>query len=263
MNERSNPHIGERFEQASTTKSLTSVWPHPLLRKGEAVAITQDGFLGILKAILLGVVWFFASQGMAAAAGAGEATPPRVTLNQALNVSAYRLADGYLYADSIASMLEYVSQGKLGGLVLNLGGQGVKIDQSNADMFLAVYRDRLATFEKAILQRGFRNIAGKYIQVPSHCGKLASTVPAPLDEISIDQAGFKLKLGPLKHEAVIVESTIAVQDAMDMDIQFRGTVNKRRVIKLRLDVDRIKSSTTPFKPNIKAVSKCVVVLSPA
>lgn len=201
--------------------------------------------------------------------------PERVTLEQVLEASPENLANGYLSADYVLSVLGYAR----GGATVHTP-EGT-IDSSNVETYRAAFEERRAVYATAIKQRGYRKIAGTYSASATDECKAAGSMLAPLvvagmaEELTITQELFKLKLtqsfsvkgrdGTIPHDGIIVESVLVVADATAPDFTFLGTVGEDE-IELRPWVAHIQATYSryppnfPPRPNWELLSECVLTL---
>jgi hypothetical protein len=165
-----------------------------------------------------------------------------VSLERALGAPPAALAQGYLWT---ANTLAYVRAAAVNPnitFVTPIDQQRVTITQGNAQPYVVGLERRLETYTKAVEQRGFQHIAGRYTtRVTNDCqGKV------PLGAAVVEQRGFKAQLAiqGVRYRAVVVESSIAVEDVVEEGYYFG-----------RVTPDGIELTREP-----EASSRCVVNL---
>lgn len=146
---------------------------------------------------------------------------------KALAAPAAALAQGYL---AVAYNLLAVRVAQSGGtIVTTLDGSPTRITKANADAYAADYAARLATYDAAIRQRGFRQLAGRYAMAAgAGCAQLGFfDGPA-----TIEQTDFKIKLAsgsPPKSDGIVVEDAVAIEHALNPDIHLVGTASAQGI----------------------------------
>jgi len=166
--------------------------------------------------------------------------PTRKTV---LEAPAADLAEAYLF---VKTSLPLVSAGARATIHI----QGATINKDNVEEYKAKYEKRLALYEEAIKQRGFKTISGEYKGEATESCARSNSILAILHKqqqsgIEITQDGidaqFVIKFKQddkemsIKNPAAIAESAVSVLDAMNSDYFFRGVV---------------KDNVIVFKPNL-------------
>jgi len=104
-----------------------------------------------------------------------------------------------------------------------LDGRDQTINQSNADEFVTLYRQRLKTYEAAIRRRGFTSIAGSYhTTINAQCARLGLSK----SETTISQHDFRVDLSnnSTSYSGIVVESAVVIEHPLDPDIHLAGRV---------------------------------------
>ena len=161
-----------------------------------------------------------------------------------LEAPAADLAEAYLVTKTA---LPLVSAGARATIHI----QGATINKDNVEEYKAKYEKRLALYEEAIKQRGFKTISGEYKgEAAESCARSNSIWAAVIQKqqqsgIEIIQDGIEAQIVieftqkdmemSIKNPAAIAESAISVVDAMNSDYFFRS---------------EIKDNVIVFKPNL-------------
>jgi hypothetical protein len=198
-------------------------------------------------------------------------TVPQPTLNQALEAPPIDLAQGYLW-------VKFVTQDVLpaagNGVNIQLGGEA--INTSNVEEYQRRHQERLSIYREAIKQRGYKTISGSYGgKTTEACARIQSAwvsliregravgIETTLDNfdaqviVSTEHEGKKLSLANL---AAIAESSIALQDAMNSDYFFLGTI-KQNQIEIKPDVSVLRSwPKWSGPPSQKDLENCLITL---
>jgi hypothetical protein len=114
------------------------------------------------------------------------------------------------------------------------------ITKRNVKKYEKIYQERLSIYRDAIRQRGYKTIAGAYKGTATEsCARIASmwaglVLERSAERIAITQHGFEAKItvgkkGGLPIQAIIVESSIILQEPMNSDYFFRGVIKDKEV----------------------------------
>jgi hypothetical protein len=199
-------------------------------------------------------------------------TAPQPSLNQALTAPASDLAQGYLWVKFVT---QYALPTVETGGNIQLGSEA--INKSNVSEYQRKYQERYLIYRKAIKQRGYRTISGTYSGTTTEaCARVRSTWVSLIREgsaksIEIQQDGFdaqliisaeyKGKKLDIRNKAAVVESGIALQDAMNSDYFFRGTI-KNDTIEIQPDVSVLQSwPKWANPPSQQDLETCIVTLT--
>ena len=171
------------------------------------------------------------------------------TLQDALDASAADLAVSYL---SMKSIVRLVPAGARA--TLHIGE--VTINKDNVDEYKQRFEQRLSIYERAIRQRGYKDISGMYKgEATESCSRIGSIFTALIQEqrqeaIEIRQNDMNaLIVISVKHDdaevdvsnpAAVVESAIAVNEATNSDYYLRGEFMNDAVV-IKPDVSVLKT----------------------
>jgi hypothetical protein len=217
----------------------------------------------LLMSISVLVVLIFGGCATSSPPKPGDSTKP--IANQALAAPAIDLAQGYLSSKMIT---EYILPAAKSGINIQMGGE--TINKSNVGEYQLKYQSRLLTYRKAIKQRGYKTISGKYrASTTESCARVRSSWVG-LNDIKIIQDGFDAQViastihegtkVSLKNQAAIVESSIVLQDAMNTDYFFRGVIKDKR-IEIKPDVSVLRSwPKWAGPPSKKDLENCTITL---
>lgn len=188
---------------------------------------------------------------------------------RALKAPAYDLARGYSFAKL---MLKFIPLAQ-GGVTIQTG-EG-EVTKENFGQYQQEYSKRLSTYAEAITQRGYAAVSGSYqATTTKSCGRIQSSWVGLVDErpssrIEIKQEGFEAQLivreggGPaLENEAIVVETAILVNDAMNSDYNFRGEVKGKDIV-IKPDISVLAGWPEWAKPpREKDFEECTITLQP-
>jgi hypothetical protein len=212
-----------------------------------------------------------AAVAFAASAFNAKSAEQEPAMKRALAAPAPELAQGYLAVKFIVQAV--LPMAKMGAVV-HLGSE--TINKSNVDKYERKYERRLSTYREAIKQRGYQTISGTYQgKATEACARVHSMwaqliVEKRTSSIEITQDGFDAqvvvstedegrKIG-LRNRAAVAESGIALQDGMNSDYYFRGTIEQGR-IELKPDVSVLRSwPNWAGPPRQKDLENCTVTL---
>ena len=207
------------------------------------------------------------------------------TLDQALSVTAQDLAASYLSINEVVSMVALSLEHGI-NVTVNLGDGQYNITQENAASFHEAYLQRLDVYRKAIEQRGFIDIDGRYeLSVNASCHEekqlgiaqifaVGERDGEPLfaNELVIRQTGFKADLvfsaddNGQPSEIVFPGATVenAIIFSTPHGFNLWGTVENRIVnLQLRIeDVERALMMKFSSRSDRQAVADCVFSLTP-
>lgn len=192
-------------------------------------------------------------------------------MNQALAAPAIDLAQSYL---SVRFVTQYVLPAAEKGVNIQIGNEA--INKSNVEEYQRRYQEQLSTYREAIKQRGYKTISGAYRgKATEACTRIQSAWVGLIREgrasgieitqngfdaqviVSIEHEGKKLSL---RNQAAIAESSIALQDEMNSDYFFRGTI-KHNEIEIKPDVSVLRSwPKWAGPPSQKDLENCTITL---
>ncbi len=228
-------------------------------------------------AITVGTASFEVSRALA------QDAPAVPTLEQVLSIPPQYLAAGYLAVDATAAMVEAAAGA---GFTINttLDGKKQTITKSNLDAYLTAYRARLEIYRRAIKQRGFAEIQGRYaLDAGASCrgqqldlremfaGAVRTGEPVMANELNVRQAGFKADLvlstnyegqtREIVFPGAVVGNAVVFAAPANMGFNFWGAVHER-VVELRLDVREFQSAVGVSDSDLPTVENCVFTLTP-
>lgn len=201
------------------------------------------------------------------------------TEKDVMEVPAADLAQAYHVAKtSLGGIKRLVKSGAFGGsgATFMLKIRGETIDKDNVDEYLAKYQKQLSSYEEAIKQRGYANIAGAYKgEATKSCENSKSLWAAVIQKqsqtgIEVEQEGIDAQVViNLKHKdkevsiansAAIAETAIAVIEATNSDYYFKGEI-KDQVIVLEPDVSVLNTWPKWANPPSRSdLENCTITL---
>lgn len=163
----------------------------------------------------------------------------QATSSRALTAPAADLAQGYLWIKMVTEKM--LPAAKMGA---SFHLPDATITKSNVEKYEKVYQERLSIYRDAIKQRGYKTIAGAYKGTATEsCERIGSTwadlVLTGTEPIEITQDGFEAQLiisteyegkkVSFPIQAIIVESSILLQEPLNSNYFFRGVIKDREV----------------------------------
>lgn len=106
------------------------------------------------------------------------------------------------------------------------------IDASNAKTYITLFEEKLSIYASAIQQRGFQQLATEYMMEVSHgCEALGFAEGKTVfnqDKFALQVAhGFFQE--EFKHQGIVVESTLAIENALNPEIKLIGKIQQDRI----------------------------------
>ncbi len=162
-----------------------------------------------------------------------EAGPRLTTVSQVMKAPQDELARSYLLVSYHVKFIEPAQRGAFRAtFITRIDGKEETINESNALIYLAGYKDRLRIYSRAIQQQGFQKIANIYdTKVTRGCKKLGFEK----GKTKIFQDDFKFKVAngafseEIKHRGIIVQDRIAVEHAMNPEIILTGQARNGKI----------------------------------
>ncbi len=255
-------------------------------RKAAALGGVQAQFsLGMMFELGLGVEqdktealkWYrlAADQGDPAAMERARALTPTAapgalrvpSLDEALAASAVDLAKGLFFTRQvIRTLLPFVEKT---GATLRTGLiPGLEIDRDTVQVARSVLEARLAIYETAARQRGYKDISGRYrAKATSSCARSNSMWAmgaARSRDLKIKQDGFDILIGhgsAFEAPGVVVESVLVFTDPRNTDYPFTGKIDATRLT-IRPDVDTVRAAWPGWAgpPSRKDLEDCEIRL---
>jgi tetratricopeptide (TPR) repeat protein len=153
-------------------------------------------------------------------AGPAEGDPMvAVSLEQALSGPPALLAARHLWVTHVLAQVRAAAVNPRITFMLPIDQRWIAVTQANAQPYLVGLERRLETYTKAVEQRGFQHIAGRYTtKAANDCRPKFPWGTAAV----IQQQGFQgeLVVHGVRYRAVVVESSIAVEDVVEEGYYF-------------------------------------------
>ncbi len=190
-----------------------------------------------------------------------------------LKADAYDLAHSYFYAKWM--MEEIIPMVEKGFTIILPEG---KLTKRKARRYKKEYFIRFSIYAEAIIERGYKTIAGSYQRRGSKsCKRIRSALndskyACMTSDVEIQQDGYEARLIvrfehegkeiTLEHPMIVVETAVMVMDATNSDYFFRGEIKgKKIVLKPELSVlaGWPKWAGPPLEQDLR---ECTITLEP-